>query len=251
LDVRMGKRRAKWISYFDMIDVFKMPGCPLCRRAVNHSRSFLESLFYERVTDGPTRVGLRRSKGFCNWHAWMSTELSHSDSGIAIIYKDLLDAEIRRLSGWAKGKAPPKGIRLGQGKKALRDFLSNWSEKDRCPVCRMVEDHERIDAQVLLDFVDEEAFSEAFEESPGVCLRHLTWILQCFPEHPNLRLLVKKQTEKYHSLSEELGEFIRKLDYRFSTEPKGTEVGSWKRALEHFAGEREVFGNEMDRKPGG
>ena len=69
-----------------------------------------------------------------------------------------------------------------------------------------------------------------------------------FDKHPNLSLLVEKQVKKYESLSQELGEFIRKLDYRFSKEPKGSEVDSWKRVLEQFAGHREVFGNDMDNR---
>jgi hypothetical protein len=57
---------------------------------------------------------------------------------------------------------------------------------------------------------------------------------------------VEKQLEKYSSLSEELGEFIRKMYYRFSKEPRGSEVDSWRRVLEQFAGHREIFGNEID-----
>lgn len=41
--------------------------------------------------------------------------------------------------------------------------------------------------------------------------------------------------KKYQSLSDELAEFIRKLDYRFSKELKGSEGGSRKRVIEQFA----------------
>jgi hypothetical protein len=71
--------------------------------------------------------------------------------------------------------------------------------------------------------------------------------MEGFDKHPNLSLLVEKQGKKYQSLSEELGEFIRKLDYRFSQEPKGSETDSWKRVIEQFSGKREVIGNEVDR----
>jgi hypothetical protein len=71
--------------------------------------------------------------------------------------------------------------------------------------------------------------------------------MQTFSEHPNLKFLIEKQLQKYQSLSDELGEFIRKLDYRFSKEPRGSEVDSWKRVIKQFSGEREIFGNEMGR----
>jgi hypothetical protein len=61
-------------------------------------------------------------------------------------------------------------------------------------------------------------------------------------------LLVEQQIGKFRSLSDELGEFIRKLDYRFSKEPRGSEVDSWKRVIEQFSGKREVFGNEIGRR---
>jgi len=72
-------------------------------------------------------------------------------------------------------------------------------------------------------------------------------IIQTSDQHPNLSSLVEKQLEKYSSLSGELGEFIRKTDYRFSKEPKGSEIGSWRRVLEQFVGHRGIFGNEMNR----
>jgi hypothetical protein len=71
--------------------------------------------------------------------------------------------------------------------------------------------------------------------------------MRTFQQHPNLKLLVEKQLQKYQSLSGELAKFIRKLDYRFSKEPKGSEADSWKRVIEQFSGRKEIFGNEMGR----
>lgn len=243
----MKEERKKWLGYFDLIDALKAPGCPLCHRLKTLSLRFLDSLFYERVTDVGTRVSLAKAKGFCNWHAWMSTEVPHSNSGIAIIYKDLLEAEIERLSDWV-GKNDSAGSRpLGRRRRrSVRErLLSSWKGKASCPICRQVSAHERMDMGTLLDFIDEDVFSRAFEESPGICLRHLLSILEHFDTHPHLPLLVERQLKKYQSLSVELGEFIRKLDYRFSKEPKGSEGDSWKRVIEQFAGHREIFGNEV------
>jgi len=130
----MKKRREKWIDYFDLIEAFKIPGCPLCNRSRDLSCKFLDNLFYERVTDDGTRVGLRKSKGFCNWHAWMSAEINNSNSGIAIIYKDLLDAEIEQLRKWVKGKDRLKRVNFGR-KKNRHALLSTWVGKSPCPIC--------------------------------------------------------------------------------------------------------------------
>lgn len=245
----MEKRRGKWIDYFELTDAFKSPGCPLCNRTKKISLKFLDNLFYERVTDVWTRVGLRKAKGFCNWHAWMSVSLPFSNSGIAIIYKDLLDAEIGELSKWVERRElSNKRIDLRRLRKRADPFFSFWENKAPCPICKSIKEHEGMAMGVLLDFIDEEAFCPEFEKSSGVCLRHLVQIMQTFSEHPNLKLLIEKQLQKYQSLSVELGEFIRKLDYRFSKEPKGPEADSWKKVIEQFSGHREIFGNEMDHR---
>ena len=244
----MGKRRERWIDYFDLKDAFKIPGCPLCNRIKEISWKFLDNLYYERVLDGGTRVGLIEAKGFCKWHAWMSTEIRHSDSGIAIIYKQLLDIEIERLSNWVKAAGPSlKKSNLRTYRKILNAILSSWTNKASCPICEAVQEHERMDEGVLLDFIDEEEFSKEFEKSSGICIRHLVRIIQTFGKHPNLPLLIEKQLQKYKFLSYELGEYDRKRAYQFSNEPKGSETNSWKRVLNQFAGRREIFGNEMDR----
>ena len=246
----MEKRRQKWIGYFDLLDVLKTPGCPFCNRMEALSLKFLDGLFYERVTDVGTRVGLAQAKGFCNWHAWMSTEIPNSNSGIAMIYKDLLDAEIKMLSKWAEMKNSIKRTTLARRKRDRRIrklLLSSWTDKAACPICTQIGMHKRMDFGTLLDFIDEEAFSQAFEKSSGVCVWHLLEVMETLETHSNLPLLVERQLKKYQSLSDELEEFIRKLDYRFSKEPKGSEVDSWKRVIEQFSGKKEVFGNEMDR----
>lgn len=63
----------KPLSYFDLLDAFQKPGCPVCHQIVERSRHGLGSLFYEQVTDVGTRQRLRASQGFCAWHAWMAT----------------------------------------------------------------------------------------------------------------------------------------------------------------------------------
>ena len=247
----MEQRRAKWIDYFELLDALRASGCPLCNHIKELSYKFLDNLYYERVLDGGTRVGLIKAKGFCNWHAWMSTEIRHSDSGIAIIYKQLLDIEIEKLSKWtrARGTSNMK-LKLKNWKKFLNAMLSSWSNKALCPICEAVQEHERMDEGVLLDFIDEEEFSHEFEKSSGICIRHLVRIMETFGEHPNLPQLIERQLQKYKFLSYELGEYDRKRAYQFSNEPKGSETDSWKRVIEQFVGKREVFGNKMDRWKG-
>ena len=64
---------------------------------------------------------------------------------------------------------------------------------------------------------------------------------------PHLPLLLEIHLTKYQHLAEELKEFDRKHDYRFTHEPWGPEADSWRRVIEQFVGKREIFGNEVIR----
>ena len=77
--------RSKSVSYFELLDALRLEGCPVCRLLLKWSRFYLDSLFYEYVTDFGVRSRLRQSDGFCNWHTWMAATIDHSQSGIAII----------------------------------------------------------------------------------------------------------------------------------------------------------------------
>ena len=57
--------------YFKLFDRLDGPGCPICGIVIDDSRAYLDSVLYERVTDVPTREGLRESFGLCNPHTWL------------------------------------------------------------------------------------------------------------------------------------------------------------------------------------
>ena len=80
--------------YFKLFDRLDQPGCPICGIVIDDSRAYLDSVLYERVTDVPTREGLRESFGLCNPHTWLLREVPASsapDLGFAIIARDLLN----------------------------------------------------------------------------------------------------------------------------------------------------------------
>jgi len=249
----MSQRRrleeSKYISYFDLRDALTQPGCPLCSLAERNSLRFLDALLYERVTDVGTREGLRKSLGFCNWHAWKCLEVPNAPLGLGIIHQDLLGQILERL-GRIHSSFPmriPFLQRLwgrGKAKKALPPIRPGHS----CPACRSVRFFEKMYLEILLDYISEEDFEKEFSRSAGICFPHLTIAIEKYPEHRNLGLLVQKQGKKWESLKAELEEFIRKHDCKYAHEPRGPESNSWKRALEMIAGKREIFPNQVRRE---
>jgi hypothetical protein len=242
----------KLLSFFNLRDALDQPGCPVCTLAERNSLRFLDALLYERVNDVGTREGLRKSLGFCNWHAWKSLEVPNCPLGLGIIYHDLLE-QIQERLGRIQRSFPlriPYLRRLWRKEKA-KHSIPLLRPSHSCPACRSVRFFEEMYMETLLDFLAEEDFERQFSGSSGICFPHLTIAIEKYPGHRNLGLLIQMQAKKVESLREELAEFIRKHDYKFVHEPRGAESDSWRRALELVAGKREVFGNQVRRMSDG
>ena len=243
------KEKSKYISYFNLWDALGQPGCPVCSLAERNSFRFLDALLYERVNDVGTREELRKSLGFCNWHAWKSLEVQNCPLGLGIIYNDMLERIQERLAKVQHSipvfipfirRLLPRG-KVKNSNRLLRPSHS-------CPVCQSVRFFEETNLGILLDFISERDFERQFSGSAGICFPHLIIAIEKFPGHENLPLLIERQMTKYESLQGEVSEFIRKHDYQYAHEPRGAESDSWKRALEMVVGKREIFPSQMDRR---
>ena len=88
----------------------------------------------------------------------------------------------------------------------------------------------------FLEWIDDDDFRAAFEQSSGLCAPHLLLILRKTKDHSLQKYLISKHIEKYSTLLTELNEYIRKTDYRYKHEKKGREKDAWKRAVNLLAG---------------
>lgn len=89
---------SKFIAYFNLLDAFRVAGCPVCTLLEQEVRRALGALLYEQVNDPFTWDRLVGSHGFCNWHAWMLPGVNNSASGVALIYHHLLNETLERVS---------------------------------------------------------------------------------------------------------------------------------------------------------
>ena len=246
---RRRMEKSKYISYFDLRDALAQPGCPVCSLAERNSFRFLDALLYERVNDVGTREGLRKSLGFCNWHAWKCLEVPNAPLGLGIIHQDLLGQILERLGGIQRSlplRIP--FLRRLRNRRKAKNALSPIRPGHSCPACRSIRFFEEMYLEILLDYFSEEDFEREFSRSAGICFPHLTIAIEKDPGHRNLGPLVQRQMKKWESLKAELEEFIRKHDYKYAHEPRGAESDSWKRALEMIAGKREIFPNQVRRE---
>jgi hypothetical protein len=215
------------------------------------SASYLDTLFYEQVTDVEVRRKLRRARGLCNWHSWWARKITNAALGISIIAKDLLEEECTWLAAFEPRSFWQRLadlLHLQRPRPTPPAYLREWRARAVCPVCRVAVEHERHALEAVLDFVDEGEFSRHFEASPGLCLPHTARTTEQAPSHPKLGLFLDVQRGKYTRLAAELEEFCRKHDYRFAREGWGTEADAWQRAIETLVGKSGVFGSAIERQ---
>ena len=148
----------KFIGYFRLIDACAAPGCPLCGCLLAESRRYLEALLHEQVTDVDTRRRIRRSWGFCNWHAWMLADIAGSAFGAAIVYEDLLNRLLRRTAELRGQRSRSSGWLGNLRRRRKRAVLADlWTRRAACPGCVDAAATETRYLDTLLAFVDDEA----------------------------------------------------------------------------------------------
>lgn len=230
------------ISYFELLEAFRQPGCPLCRLTKQTAQRHLDTILREGVNDVEIRRTLHHAQGLCNQHAW---EMSRKKDGlgVAIIYRDLLGSVLKNLENATYESASPLSLaKVGAALRPSRSGSpdSGWrarlSPRARCPACRLAAKSEKLYAETLLQHLSEEPFVSAYRASFGLCVPHLRSTLAAVRNETAFRTLLSVQKATWERLSAELSEFIRKHDYRFSKEGFGAEGDSWLRAIEAIIG---------------
>jgi Family of unknown function (DUF6062) len=235
--------------YFELLDACRRGGCPICTMTLDTVARYLDILIYENVNDPQTRDAVVAAGGYCNDHSWQLRATSGAAFGTALMYRDVLQhvvEEIGRRSDGAHRGLFATGRDEGGLLKRLAGLIgsSEGNGKDRgisdphlaCPVCRVRERYERIYLGVLFDHLGAEEVTRAVQSAGGLCLVHLDQARTTTRNMRTLERLWKLQSACMQSLLEELNEFIRKHDYRFTGEGMGEEGTSWIRAIEMVAG---------------
>ncbi len=230
--------------YFKLFDRLDGPGCPICGIVIDDSRAYLDSVFYERVTDVPTREGLRESFGLCNPHTWLLRDLPASsapDLGFAIIARDLLN-RFRATAG-----APP-----ATGWRVLRGWLARAGsglrarlKRTACPACVVAGRSESVHLRQLLDLLGDETFAEKYRGSSGICIPHFLVAEETHARHAHFAELQEIQIHAARSLHDTLDRFTEKHDHRAREEITPAEARAWIDAMEFLGGKRGVFDGEL------
>lgn len=202
-------------TYNALVEACSQPGCPICRVEHDAALRYVSGLFYEQVNDFNMRERLRASLGFCRQHAHMTVEeLQGNALGIALIYQDMLKVAMHHLDD---RKGIPGPVR-------------------KCPACEQRDLSMMRTLSEISRNIQDEIITDALKKSEGLCLFHLRHTLGHMRILEKRSLLISIQREIMGRLRADLGEFIRKNDYRFAKETFGPERDSWKRAVSMVSG---------------
>lgn len=216
-------------------------GCPVCRLTQENTKRFLETWKYELFTDTTVRQELRNSQGFCRTHTWQLARLG-AGLPLAQAYRDIISDSIEQLqrSNNALNGTAGRSDDTSASPGLLGRFFEGRAKRPVCPACHQQHKAETRYTDTLRKAILDETFYQQFVLSDGLCLDHFR--LACEYKTSKiagdwLSLLRKAQLTCLQRLDQQLGELIRKHDYRFKDEPRGPEMLSWKRAAGLVAGE--------------
>jgi len=232
---------------YELFLALRRPGCPICGMTAQAVTRHLESTSYENATDVEVRAGLRAAQGWCADHAqqWLA---QRDALGTALIYKDVLDNVRRALLAAAARPAPEaesdalltrlRGLMGGGGGARPGARLAAALEPQAgCPACAVARETQRVVIGTFAGALASGAFLAAYRQHPtGVCLPHLRAVLATIPDSALIGALVEAHAALLARISTDLGEVIRKHDYRFRDEARGAEFEAVVQAVEHAAG---------------
>jgi len=217
--------------YLDLIDACGEPGCPICHMSLKMARRYVDSILYEYVNDPGVRDEIRKSRGYCNEHAWWMTEVHGAGLGVAILQRDIVQTVLELTETLPNGRS---------ARSSAQELLKRLQPTAECPVCAHRRTMEDIALDTLLRHIGDQELAAALAGSAGLCLPHFSRALELVDDAEALKQLVALQQHMLAELRDDLAEFIRKNDYRFREEGFGKEGDSWRRAIGIVSGERGV-----------
>jgi hypothetical protein len=212
--------------------------CGVCRVVTTAIEQRVDTLFYENVNDPPTRDAIRRTRGFCRYHAFVIVQQADA-LGTAIILRDVLTHDLRDIESgdYDQRSAAPGGLaRLFDRGQKEEDGWEREIKCRKCPICDWEREVTELTLDSFFDGLADEEFAAAFRQSDGLCVAHFHLASARATRDHRWAKVVETEKAALRRLTEQLAELARKHDYRFKDEPRGEEMTSWRQALNASSG---------------
>jgi hypothetical protein len=220
--------------FHELHDALAGPDCAICALLRRSLRRYLDGIAYEGVGDERTRAVIRAARGFCPEHGRM-LRAGRDALGTAIVHRDVLTTLGRQLAA-ASHRPPTLEARLRRAVRRSGEGGHLPAERP-CPACVYLREQDEVYGTALVRHIADGALVSALRDSAGLCVPHLRDALGRAPDAQAFERLRDAQLAAWGRLTDELDEFIRKQDYRFTAEPGGAENDSWSRAIGLVSGE--------------
>ena len=221
-------------SYFyqELHEMLQQPGCPICHVGYKVARSQLDALLYDSVTDKDSREKLAGSMGFCSAHSRDLLSFPGERLGATIIEWALLREAQRRL----QRSAPAAGRSLAQRLRGQGPAASSLGAEDPCPVCLHKAEIEARSLRELLEHLVGD-LETPLAAAGGLCWPHLELAMRSASDPRVHSALVSLHDQVWQGLIDQMAEFIRKRDYRYSQETiTDEETAAVERSIEIMTG---------------
>lgn len=242
------------------------PGCPLCREEEAAAATYLRWLSHE-LSEKTSSQAADEICWLCRSHLWRFLWIGDDKAvggllkSICAYWRGMLQALVSGLDRsppksfaarcWrgmvnARQRTPPvtrwralwEGI--AEGRRQLSQRLAElrgpvvWSRL--CPACRFQEERVERVADLLDRALGDSGSARRYEDTSGVCFRHLPLAIRRCTDPSNVRLLLHTQYTRIAVVHWELEEYWRKSDWTHRWEPKGDEQSAWRRAVAQYTG---------------
>lgn len=223
-------------------------GCPVCTVVLEYLDRSIDHWEYEGFSDVAHRYELINSRGFCPLHTWQLAQRSNGFR-LGLIYNEILTDVEQQLENEYRGLVATDDA-VTKREPILKRWQRTWfhrgdeastkvnSRFDQCPFCRTRSAVEQRVVSTLVQQLHFEEMRQLLSQSTGLCMVHLEQAKQLAERaEPTIAgHLLACQLTCIRRVQEDLRELVRKHDYRFSDEPRGNEMLSWRRGAELCAG---------------
>lgn len=209
-------------------EALKKGGCPVCVAVSASERRGIHSFLYEGMMSPIVREDFLKGSGFCSAHFTMAKAIEDEcwptgGFGMAILCEDLVRYAMRIVQERTPAAGRP------QSKQEV------FTPGSGCLFCKDNKRKERSLLEVLEELSDEDQFARPLKQG-RLCLSHSLLALEMWTDDEKRQWIAKALDRCSEQLRADLREFIRKHDYQFRHEPKGSEHDSVERSAEFLFG---------------
>lgn len=202
-------------------------GCFICRHVAKNVSDFFAHWQYAIGSDESAQAEFAAELGFCPLHTWQLLALC-SPHGASVGFSRLAERFAQRLG--ADAAKPADG---GDVRKLIRS-------SQNCRVCGMIRELEKGYIDKLSDSLKEEAFRSRYRNSQGVCLHHLSMLLDAVQPESARVFLLSVAAERFEEDADDMRSFALKHESRRRALENSNEEDAYRRAIIRMAGERSL-----------